>query len=308
LTQSGGVDTTSCSSLLPVVATTTTAAEAPLPAAAGASATSSAAKQIIFVRHSEDEVHGKRFCARYFVQWHSAEVRAASELEKACIDPCLTDRGIQALTTGVREEERVEMSKIGYGGIPGGLLERLQRFAPDVVLSSPMSRSVQSALVAFDWSAAPLMLHPGLKELKGDYTKGGKHPQGNAKSRCLPVSYLRECVRRHPRSSGAPVDFTLMETETGGKDDWFNPQESARSMADALDRVRQLQQEEKRGEEEEEDEEEEDDERTRKTRSWSAVGGGGVRGRACHPTLALLPSVQRFGKPSLRGLRSASPS
>jgi len=193
-------------------------------------------KKIMFIRHAEDEVHGVRACATKFRKWHNDRVKSAGEAEGAVVDPCLTDRGIAALTTGVDDDERDELNAMGYGGMAGGLQQHVKQFNPQVILSSPMSRSLQSALVAFDWSKAPIVVHYGLKEIKADYTKGGTLPKGKPGVRCMPVSYLKETAARHPRSSKGAVDWTIMENELE-LDDWFDPTETHQSMCKKLEKV-----------------------------------------------------------------------
>eukprot|EP00750_Incisomonas_marina_P033301 INCI9742.1.p1 GENE.INCI9742.1~~INCI9742.1.p1 ORF type:complete len:477 (-),score=91.15 INCI9742.1:119-1549(-) len=190
-----------------------------------------APKQIMFIRHAEDELFDQRTVAEKFSTWHSSRLRKQSAEEGATIDPCLTDRGIAELTTGVNEDERRELNPMGYGGIQGGLGQIVRNFDPEVVFSSPMSRGLQSAIVAFDWSKAPIVVHYGLKEIKaGDYTKGGTMPRGKPGSRCLPVSYLKEAVSRHPRSSGGTVDWSIMDHGLSGRDDWFDAHEPNATM------------------------------------------------------------------------------
>ena len=197
-----------------------------------------APKQIMFIRHAEDELFDQRTVAEKFSTWHSSRLRKQSAEEGATIDPCLTDRGIAELTTGVNEDERRELNPMGYGGIQGGLGQIVRNFDPEVVFSSPMSRGLQSAIVAFDWSKAPIVVHYGLKEIKaGDYTKGGTMPRGKPGSRCLPVSYLKEAVSRHPRSSGGTVDWSIMDHGLSGRDDWFDAHEPNATMRVKLSQV-----------------------------------------------------------------------
>ena len=192
----------------------------------------------MFIRHAEDELFDQRTVAEKFSTWHSSQLRKQSVEEGATIDPCLTDRGIAELTTGVNEVERHELNPMGYGGIQGGLGRIVRDFNPEVIFSSPMSRGLQSAIVAFDWSKAPIVVHYGLKEIKaGDYTKGGTKPRGKPGSRCLPVSYLKEAVSRHPRSSGGTVDWSIMDSCLSGRDDWFDAHEPNATMRAKLSEV-----------------------------------------------------------------------
>ena len=192
-------------------------------------------KKIMFIRHAEDELYNRRDCAERFSDWHSNAVREQSEEEGATIDPCLTEHGILELTTGLQDEtERRELNQIGYGGVQGGLGSHVREFSPQLIVSSPMSRSIQSALVAFDWSTAPVVLHPGLKEIKQDYTKGGTLPKGKPGARCLPLSYLKNAMAKHPRSSGGKTDFSVMEEALDGVDDWFDPNETHETMCEQL--------------------------------------------------------------------------
>lgn len=66
----------------------------------------------------------------------------------------------------------------GYGGIQGGLNQITEAFAPELVVTSPLSRAIQTALVAFDHSDVPVLVHPHIKELKKDHTFNGRYPEG----------------------------------------------------------------------------------------------------------------------------------
>jgi hypothetical protein len=82
--------------------------------------------------------------------------------------------------------------------VHGGLSKIMQSFAPQLVVTSPLARAVQTALVTFDDSAVPVVVHPFIKELKKDYTFGGRFPDG--KPGTFPLEWSREpCVGERER-------------------------------------------------------------------------------------------------------------
>jgi broad specificity phosphatase PhoE len=182
-------------------------------------------RRVLFVRHCQDEtlpvVHNRAASAR-FLHWHDAAQRAADTEADGRRDPCLTELGIAAASTGIADSLRASMNAAdGYGGVHGGLSKIMHSFAPELVVTSPLARAVQTALVAFDRTTVPVVVHPFIKELKKDYTFGGRFPDG--KPGCAGSSWqqLRAAIERHPRSSGAPVDTSLL-----ADDNQFDPLQS----------------------------------------------------------------------------------
>lgn len=101
-----------------------------------------------------------------------------------------------------------------------------------LVVSSPLSRAIQTSIVAFDHSPAPVIVHPDLKELKKDYTFNGRYPAGKPGCSGIPGSSLRDAVSRHPRASTAPVDTSLLDKRG---ELWFDPTQSHQSQLDELE-------------------------------------------------------------------------
>ena len=197
-------------------------------------------KCILAVRHCQDEVeprttsdtprgHKKRqgrTLGSRFHSWHTPTFRA----ERRGRDPCLTDVGVQAAGSGVEDDAlRLRLNEVGYGGVAGGLEPVGSAFEPELIVCSPLSRAVQTALVMFNHSSAPLIVHPALKEIKADYTAGGKFPGGKPGCQGLPRSALEAALAAHPRSSGASADTSLLN------DDWFDPHEPHASQTARVD-------------------------------------------------------------------------
>eukprot|EP00241_Pyramimonas_parkeae_P015127 CAMPEP_0114291074 /NCGR_PEP_ID=MMETSP0059-20121206/8287_1 /TAXON_ID=36894 /ORGANISM="Pyramimonas parkeae, Strain CCMP726" /LENGTH=545 /DNA_ID=CAMNT_0001412537 /DNA_START=369 /DNA_END=2007 /DNA_ORIENTATION=- len=176
-------------------------------------------KQLMFVRHCQDEVFpvkDNRAVSERFANWHSAESRELDTPENGRRDPCLTELGIRAASTGIDDTLRCQMNRVnGYGGIQGGLNQITEAFAPELVVTSPLSRAIQTALVAFDHSDVPVLVHPHIKELKKDHTFNGRYPEGKPGCAGTSLSLLRKAIDEHPRASGAPIDTSLVTEENG---------------------------------------------------------------------------------------------
>lgn len=186
-------------------------------------------KRVLAVRHCQDEAdpekdsprkrqkrQGRHLGSR-FRQWHTPAFRAT----RRGMDPCLTDTGVKAAGTGVEDEaERLRLNEIGYGGVAGGLEPVGEAFAPELIVCSPLSRAVQTALVMFDSSDAPLVIHAAIKEIKDDYTAGGRFPDGKPGCRGLTRSALDAALAAHPRKSGACASTALLS------ENWFDANES----------------------------------------------------------------------------------
>mmetsp|Transcript_36787 Transcript_36787/g.80139 ORF Transcript_36787/g.80139 Transcript_36787/m.80139 type:complete len:646 (-) Transcript_36787:321-2258(-) len=190
--------------------------------------------QVLLIRHCQDEVlpvEQGRVIAERFEKWHPQAHRDADVPAEGCKDPCLTELGIRAASNGIEDKLRCSMnSENGYGGVRGGLRKIIAEFDAELVVSSPLSRAIQTAIVAFDDSDIPVMVHPDLKELKKDYTFGGRFPVGKPGCSGVPASQLRDAIARHPRASGASVDTSLIDQEV-----WFNPHQKHESQLERLE-------------------------------------------------------------------------
>lgn len=94
-------------------------------------------KALLCVRHVQDEtfpVKEGRTCSARFMDWHSESWREENKSGAGCRDPCLTELGILAATSGLPDEQRYALNEIGYGGIPGGLWSVCVPFAIDAVV------------------------------------------------------------------------------------------------------------------------------------------------------------------------------
>ena len=90
-----------------------------------------------------------------------------------------------------------------------------------------LARAVQTALVTFEHSDAPIIVHSGLAEIRpaggGDYCGGGKWPRGKPGCEGLPKSELRQALDRvgRGREGALPVSLSGVDTEQ-----WFKPYDS----------------------------------------------------------------------------------
>jgi hypothetical protein len=108
-------------------------------------------------------------CER-FADWH----QEPDQLH----DPVLSSTGFVMCSSGV-PEQAVE---VGLGGINGGLWALAADLQPQLVLCSPTSACIQSAVVAFGGSEAPIVVHPALKTFKKrPLTANGQYPDGAPK-------------------------------------------------------------------------------------------------------------------------------
>eukprot|EP00656_Telonema_subtile_P031357 TRINITY_DN3432_c0_g1_i4.p1 TRINITY_DN3432_c0_g1~~TRINITY_DN3432_c0_g1_i4.p1 ORF type:complete len:484 (-),score=70.94 TRINITY_DN3432_c0_g1_i4:475-1926(-) len=185
-------------------------------------------KSVLFIRHCQDEATSKpggmlRLMAERYANWHTCEWREQSmQLYRSCRDPCLTDLGIAAASTGVEPQAlRVQMNAKGYGGIPGGLTPLVKAFEPQLIVCSPLSRCLQTCLVlAADLPEdVEFCVHPAIQELKADCTHGGKYPLGKPGCIGLHREQLREACMRC--CSDLVPDLSLM-----GGGAWFDPTKS----------------------------------------------------------------------------------
>jgi broad specificity phosphatase PhoE len=119
---------------------------------------------------------------------------------------------------GVNENVRLSLNTRGYGGPGCGLGSIAKNFAPELIVSSPLSRSLQTALVMFDRCVATIFVCPALKELEIDDTEEGKFIDGSASCQGMTKTMLQAAVEAHPRSSGGLVDFSQVP-----EDIWYNP-------------------------------------------------------------------------------------
>jgi len=161
-----------------------------------------------------------RTVAREWAKWQAADFRAGHEQAGGIRDPCLSKDGARVAGSGVSEADRVRLSAIkhGYEGPRGGLRCIGENFDPELILSSPLSRALQTAHVIFDRCKAPIVVCPSLKEIKLDETKGGKYPEGRPGCQGMPRSTLQAAVDAHPRSAGGAVDLGHLT-----EDIWYNP-------------------------------------------------------------------------------------
>jgi len=123
---------------------------------------------VLIIRHCQDEEYNipGREVANKFQQWHSEELRSVNHTIGTCRDPCLTEMGLLAASTGIDDEAlRLELNKQGYGGRKGGLQALLESFQPEVVLSSPISRALQTAMCAAANLEVPIVCLATLREI-----------------------------------------------------------------------------------------------------------------------------------------------
>lgn len=189
--------------------------------------------KILCIRHCEDEELGdrERVVAERFRDWHPPGFREEDAAFGGLRDPCLSETGILVAGDGIPDEtRRLALNAKGYGGIRGGLRRKALEFAPELVLVSPLARAVQTALVTFDRSDAPIIVHPGLREIstKG-YAPTPQHPRGKPGVQGLGWPDLQHALYRHPRSSKAFADASLVP------ENWFDPCESWDNMRRGVD-------------------------------------------------------------------------
>eukprot|EP00928_Gymnodinium_smaydae_P087318 TRINITY_DN71595_c0_g1_i1.p1 TRINITY_DN71595_c0_g1~~TRINITY_DN71595_c0_g1_i1.p1 ORF type:complete len:570 (+),score=72.35 TRINITY_DN71595_c0_g1_i1:57-1712(+) len=180
--------------------------------------------RVLCIRHCEDEVagDGDRRPASKFSGWHPSTFRQDDLYFGGMRDPCLSERGVQEAGAGIPDETlRLKMNMKGYGGLPGGLRRKAKEFGAELILCSPLARAIQTALVMFDESSAALLAHPKLKEVsKKGYAPTWKHPMGKPGSQGIGGKTLQHALYKHPRSSGAFADASLVPEH------WFDPHES----------------------------------------------------------------------------------
>ena len=189
-------------------------------------------KKLLVIRHAQDAKPDDPFrrVAARFENWHSPSLSQQSAA--AFRDPVLTECGVQAAGDGIDDEQlRLRLNETGYGGRRGGLRAVARDFGAQLIICSPLARALQTALVCFDDSAAPIIVLDGLKEMKADLTKGGLYPLGKPSCRGLPRPEIEKALARYPRSSGGVVDCSALDAV------WFDPTESEERMST---RLRQL--------------------------------------------------------------------
>ena len=175
-------------------------------------------KTLLLIRHCEDEQWNDktRICATRWSSWHKEDHRRLAQTMEAFTDPCLTERGC-------RDAEA------------GALRRVAEHFCPDIVYCSPLSRALQTALLAFgDKKGVRFVVHPALKELKRDYTYGGRFPGG--KPSCVPLTLiaLRAAVRRCAPQCYDRCDWSHVQCACNDDGHFFDAKQSNASMKTGL--------------------------------------------------------------------------
>jgi broad specificity phosphatase PhoE len=171
-----------------------------------------------------DKKHGRLAPAKKFSKWQPVEYREGHHLSDGVRDPCLTDYGIQVAGKGVNDGLRLSLGGRGYAGPVGGLQPVGQGFSPELIVTSPLSRALQTALVMFDRCRATILVCPALTELLEDDTQGGMHPDGMPNCQGMSRPMLQTAIEAHPRSSGGLVELADFDSDV-----WYDAHRSYES-------------------------------------------------------------------------------
>ena len=82
-------------------------------------------------------------------------------------DPVLTENGVRAASDGFTATEAKSVYP-GYKGVIGGIRGKLEEFQPTLVVTSPLRRSLLTAVIACEYLSLkiPIIAHPDVRELK----------------------------------------------------------------------------------------------------------------------------------------------
>ena len=82
-------------------------------------------------------------------------------------DPVLTENGVRAASNGFTATEAKSVYP-GYKGVVGGIRGKLEEFQPTLVVTSPLRRSLLTAVIACEHLSlnVPIIAHPDVRELK----------------------------------------------------------------------------------------------------------------------------------------------
>jgi len=173
-------------------------------------------KMVLVVRHCQDEEYEnpERELAEQFAEWHSDELRAENAASGKCRDPVLTEIGVMTASCGISPPElRLKLNKQGYGGPPLGLQSIIESFQPDIVLTSPMARTLQTAMIMTANTKSQIICNASLKEISKQVKPG---------SMGIPKSELQKALSTHPE--GHRVDLSQLEEV------WCDPFETREHM------------------------------------------------------------------------------
>ncbi len=167
-----------------------------------------AVKRCLLIRHSED-YDPKR-------TGPPAEAWQHDKYSYEGRDPVLTESGVTAAGDGFTVDEARRIMP-GYKGVKGGIRGRVNLFAPDLVVSSPLRRALLTTCVACKNlpTEVPIVAHPDLREIKSA-KKHAVHP-GSVKPGChgVPLQVLQHNLSTLSR--GEDVDLSLLHVNEKGE-------------------------------------------------------------------------------------------
>jgi hypothetical protein len=203
--------------------------------------------EILFVRTCKAALSAEE-CAREFAEWHPPEFRRAFPGR----DPCLSERGACAASTGVPGGAGSEGG--AEEGLQGGLVPLLRCFAPQLIVCSAQSAALQTALLARGEEGSlggpqqqrrrrlrvPIIVHPGLSlRLDDPWQPPAQQQQQQPQAPFLGLdrAALSERLARHYYPGGGgegdnneSVDLSLLPAAVP----WFDPSLDFKARRKAL--------------------------------------------------------------------------